>query len=216
RAQRGLARTWQTVELFDDLSVWENLTVAAKGGSATSVDEELELLDLKAAAEAMPWELSQAERKRGRHRPGAGGPAAAALPGRAGRRAGCAAEPRAGQVAARHRQLRDRGAARRPRHGPGAEQLRAGGGAGLGASDGAGVAGPGARRRAGNRGLPRARGRGSGVMSAAMGDGIPAEATRAGAPGGTATKDAVLEINGLTAGYNGSSVLRDVSLTVRP
>jgi branched-chain amino acid transport system ATP-binding protein len=64
RAQRGLARTWQTVELFDDLSVRENLTVAAKGGSATSVDEELELLDLKASAEAMPWELTQAERKR--------------------------------------------------------------------------------------------------------------------------------------------------------
>jgi len=64
RSRRGLARTWQTVELFDDLTVRENLTVAAKGGSAASVDGELELLDLKAAAEAMPWELSQAERKR--------------------------------------------------------------------------------------------------------------------------------------------------------
>ena len=53
-------------------------------------------------------------------------------------------------------------------------------------------------------------------MRPGMGDGIPAEATGAGAPGGTATKDAVLEIDGLTAGYNGSAVLRDVSLTVRP
>jgi branched-chain amino acid transport system ATP-binding protein len=53
-------------------------------------------------------------------------------------------------------------------------------------------------------------------MSAGMGDGIPAEATGAGAPGGTATKDVVLELDGLTAGYNGSAVLRDVSLTVRP
>ena len=29
RARRGLARTWQSTELFDDLSVRENLTVAA-------------------------------------------------------------------------------------------------------------------------------------------------------------------------------------------
>jgi branched-chain amino acid transport system ATP-binding protein len=67
RARHGLARTWQTVELFDDLTIRENLTVAAKGGdrgSVTSVDAELELLDLKAVADAMPWELAQAERKR--------------------------------------------------------------------------------------------------------------------------------------------------------
>ena len=92
RAQRGLARTWQTVELFDDLTVRENLTVAAKGGKGARpgtpdrkrrdrirpartvltgrtppgppVDEELKVLDLVHAAESMPWELSQAERKR--------------------------------------------------------------------------------------------------------------------------------------------------------
>jgi branched-chain amino acid transport system ATP-binding protein len=64
RARRGLARTWQTVELFDDLTVRENLTVAARGGTSVSVAEELRLLDLTAVADAMPWELAQAERKR--------------------------------------------------------------------------------------------------------------------------------------------------------
>jgi branched-chain amino acid transport system ATP-binding protein len=64
RARRGLARTWQTVELFDDLSVRENLTVAARGGGAAPVDGELRLLGLETVADAMPWELSQAERKR--------------------------------------------------------------------------------------------------------------------------------------------------------
>jgi branched-chain amino acid transport system ATP-binding protein len=37
-----------------------------------------------------------------------------------------------------------------------------------------------------------------------------------GVQGGTATAHPVLELDGLTSGYNGAAVLRDVSLTVRP
>ncbi len=38
----------------------------------------------------------------------------------------------------------------------------------------------------------------------------------AGPAAGTATAAPVLELDGLTAGYNGAAVLRDISLTVRP
>ena len=58
RARLGLARTWQSIELFEDLSVLENLTVAAPDAHAT-----LELLGLESLAGAMPTELSQAQRK---------------------------------------------------------------------------------------------------------------------------------------------------------
>ncbi len=60
RARRGLSRTWQSTELFDDLSIRENLSVAAGDGS---VDESLDLVELGWAAELMPTDLSQGQRK---------------------------------------------------------------------------------------------------------------------------------------------------------
>jgi ABC-type branched-subunit amino acid transport system ATPase component len=78
RARRGLARTWQSIELFDDLSVRENLlvashrpsvwrtireTVTAPDSSSTEVEPVLELLGLEATADRLPSELSQGQRK---------------------------------------------------------------------------------------------------------------------------------------------------------
>jgi branched-chain amino acid transport system permease protein len=72
-AQRGCARTWQGTDLFDDLDVRENLTVAAgraRSAAGTSGDGEadpaqatLRLLGLDPIADAMPGELSEGQRK---------------------------------------------------------------------------------------------------------------------------------------------------------
>jgi len=73
----GLTRTWQTLELFDDVTVRSNLDIASRRltvGSALldyfrprqraeRVDEVLELLNLGDIAERQPRELSQGQRK---------------------------------------------------------------------------------------------------------------------------------------------------------
>jgi branched-chain amino acid transport system permease protein len=63
-AAKGCARTWQGTDLFDDLDVRENLTVAA-GSAATPEDIEdvLTRMGLAPVAEAMPAELSEGQRK---------------------------------------------------------------------------------------------------------------------------------------------------------
>jgi len=78
RATMGLARTWQSIELFDDLSVEENLEVAARrpsmwstvrevvGRSSSTTSTAVEALaqvGLEGIADAMPSELSQGQRK---------------------------------------------------------------------------------------------------------------------------------------------------------
>jgi len=57
RARRGLARTWQNTDLFDDLEVGENVAVA---GDAPHV---LDLVNLDWATEATPDQLSEGSRK---------------------------------------------------------------------------------------------------------------------------------------------------------
>ena len=74
RAQLGLARTWQSGELFDDLLVEENLIVAQERSAAwriafrsridqQAIDETLAMFDLTWAAKANPADLSQGYRK---------------------------------------------------------------------------------------------------------------------------------------------------------
>jgi branched-chain amino acid transport system ATP-binding protein len=78
RAKLGLSRTWQTTELFDDLTVAENLAVACRLPSLTQVlgsivtgrivedpgvAEALELLELEPVRDEFPDSLSQGQRK---------------------------------------------------------------------------------------------------------------------------------------------------------
>ncbi|MGE5275007.1 MAG: ABC transporter ATP-binding protein [Verrucomicrobiota bacterium] len=78
RARHGLARTWQSIELFDDLSIAANLlvashrpsvwrtvreTVSTPRGSSGEIEPVLGLLGLEAVADRLPTELSQGQRK---------------------------------------------------------------------------------------------------------------------------------------------------------
>jgi branched-chain amino acid transport system ATP-binding protein len=64
RARRGLARTFQSLELFEDLSVAEHVRVAGetagRGGDDATV---LEVLELTQVADQLPAALSHAQRK---------------------------------------------------------------------------------------------------------------------------------------------------------
>jgi branched-chain amino acid transport system ATP-binding protein len=63
RARRGLTRTWQGVELFEDLTVWENVVVATQRGHDHRAEESLALLDLDHARDRRVNEVPQGERR---------------------------------------------------------------------------------------------------------------------------------------------------------
>jgi branched-chain amino acid transport system ATP-binding protein len=79
RARAGLGRTWQSVELFDDLTIAENLMVAAespswrdvlldlvwprRGHDHEAVERALAVLGLADLRDRLPNEISQGQRK---------------------------------------------------------------------------------------------------------------------------------------------------------
>ena len=78
RARRGLVRTWQAIELFDDLTVIENVAVptakpsllnaarellAPRREAEAAALEALKLLGIDQFADAMPADLAQGQRK---------------------------------------------------------------------------------------------------------------------------------------------------------
>jgi branched-chain amino acid transport system ATP-binding protein len=157
-ARRGLVRTFQSVELFDDLTVEENLAVASQppsllaalgrvftgGGETRTADVSwaLSVTELEDVADRYPAELSHGRRKLvGVGRALARRPSLLLLD-----------EPAAGLDTdeTRSRGLR---AAHRPRHGLGAQRLRPGDRAGFRQPDRRGDRGGDPRRPPSRRGV---------------------------------------------------------------
>ena len=146
-ARNGLIRTFQSVELFDDLTVEENLQVASsspgvlgtlaqlltptRSGPDDRVQWAMSVTDLAPVAGRYPRELSHGQRKLvGVARALAAQPEDAAAR-RAGRRTRLCGDPVSSGIAPRDARARGRRAADRPRHGAGADDLRRHLGAGL-------------------------------------------------------------------------------------
>jgi ABC-type branched-subunit amino acid transport system ATPase component/branched-subunit amino acid ABC-type transport system permease component len=63
RVRSGLARTFQHIELYDDLSVFENIVVGRAGRGGTELAQLLDVVDLADAAHRPAGELSQGRRQ---------------------------------------------------------------------------------------------------------------------------------------------------------
>ncbi|MCU4186355.1 ATP-binding cassette domain-containing protein [Acidiferrimicrobium sp. IK] len=66
RARAGLGRTFQAMELWDDLTVGENVGVSSRGGkrdATTEITDTLDLLGIRSLADRAVGELSQGQRQ---------------------------------------------------------------------------------------------------------------------------------------------------------
>jgi len=140
RARLGLGRTWQSLELFEDLTIEENLQVAAEqqsvGGfiadlilpqrrrAQANVEFALDVLGIGELAQRMPTEISQGQRKLVSAAPRARRPPAARVHGRARGRPRHHGVAGSGRPAAPDHRLRYHDLPRRPRHGSRAQRVR--------------------------------------------------------------------------------------------
>jgi branched-chain amino acid transport system ATP-binding protein len=224
RADRGLVRTFQSLELFEDLTVWDNLLAMAerpkwwsfladmvapnrKNNVADQAEWALHMLGLEDVRDRLPTDLSHGKRKLVSVARGL-----AAKP-----RLLLLDEPAAGLDTAESQILGQHRVPHRPRHGPCAQRVRLPVCPRLRQDHRRRHPGPDSLESRRHRRIPRrvsgrnADGRRRGLRSARKG---PLMNATISSP--TMTGTPLVDLRGLAAGYGGVPVVRNLDLQVFP